>query len=395
LAGIFIVTILTPGLILGIFGWRALQQERKLANQEIRERLNAAAEDIGRRLEFDLKEWQRTADRLAQDPANRESWPESLRHAVDSTGGAVVLYRNGRRIESQPRGQVLYELSELPPLEATPVSPLIEQAESLEDRDKNYDASIAIYRRLLNSNPTARATVLNGLGRNLKKAGHTEEAIHTFQTLEKEPPIRIDSLPSDLVALYEIAELETGSARSRDALHLYEGLVHGRWRLEESSYVFYSAQAREWLNDADSARDLIEQEQQKLSLTSFAEQVVEAPRSFASIGGSTYFAFWHMDPFVAILLGEPSLRSSLASLTDATGFEVELLFPDNGSAAEHEPQAMYTVQNVALPLRVQVWSKETTSTEYPSNSRSSRTPAAIEGSSSTRRMRFIRDCSPI
>jgi signal transduction histidine kinase len=39
-------------------------------------------------------------------------------------------------------------------------------------------------------------------------------------------------------------------------------------------------------------------------------------------------------------------------------FEVELLFPDNGSAAEHEPQAMYTVQNVALPLRVQVWSKE-------------------------------------
>jgi len=108
LALIFIVTILTPGLILGIFAWRALLQERKLADQEIRERLNAAADEIGRRLEFDLKEWQRTVDQLAHgDPANRESWPELLRHAADSPGGAVVLYRNGGRIVCQPQGQVL------------------------------------------------------------------------------------------------------------------------------------------------------------------------------------------------------------------------------------------------------------------------------------------------
>jgi len=246
----------------------------------------------------------------------------------------------------------------LPSLPATPVSPLFEQAESLEDRDKNYDAAIAIYRRLLDSNSTARSMALHGLGRNLRKAGHTEEAIHTFQTLEKEPPTRIDSLPSDLVALYEIAELETGSARSRDALHFYEGLVHGRWGLEKSSYVYYSAQAREWLNDASSAHDLIEQEQQKVSLTSFAEQVVDTPRSFASGDGSAYVAFWHTDPFVAILLGEPSLRSSLSSLANATEFEVALLFPGNAPTAEHEPQAIYPVQNIALPLRVQVWPKE-------------------------------------
>jgi len=359
LAAIFIVTILTPGLILGIFGWRALRQEKKIADQEIRERLNAAAEDIGRRLEFDFKEWQHAADRLVQgDPANRESWPELLRRAADSTGAAVVLYRNGMRIESLPQGEVLYDLSEPSPFKSAPVSPLIEQAESLEIRDKNYDAAVAIYRRLLDSNLVARATVLHGLGRNLKKAGHTDEALQTFQALEKEPSVRIDSLPSDLVALYEIAELETGSGRSRDALRLYEGLVHGRWALDKSSYVVYSEKAREWLNDANSARDLIEEEQRKLSLSWFAEQVVDGPRSFVSGGSSAYVAFWHMDPFAAILLGEPSLRSGLSSLADAPDFEVKLLFPGNGTAASHEPQAMYTVQNVALPLQVQVWPKE-------------------------------------
>jgi hypothetical protein len=110
---------------------------------------------------------------------------------------------------------------DLPPLKAAPVSPLIEQAESLEYRDKNYDAAIAIYRPLLDSNSAARVTVLHGLGRNLKNAGHTEEAIHTYQTLEKEPPMRIDSQPSDLVALSEIVELETGSmANSKIASYL-------------------------------------------------------------------------------------------------------------------------------------------------------------------------------
>src|SRR5262249_15562727 len=143
-------------------------------------------------------------------------------------------------------------------------APLVVQAESLEMRDKKYGEAIAIYRRLLESTRGAgRATLLHGLARNLEKAGHTEEAIQTFRTLEKEPGVLLGSLPSDLVALYEVTALENGSLRSRDALQLYGNLVHGRWRLQKSSYMYYSNQAREWIQDVNQARDLIEEEQRK------------------------------------------------------------------------------------------------------------------------------------
>src|SRR5262245_44556202 len=94
LVGIFIISILAPGLILAFFGLRALRQERGLADQQIRYRLASAAETIGGRLELQLKEWQLAADRLAQsEPTNREAWPEQLRTAAGIAGGAVVLYR--------------------------------------------------------------------------------------------------------------------------------------------------------------------------------------------------------------------------------------------------------------------------------------------------------------
>src|SRR5262249_34990766 len=113
LVGIFTVTILAPGLILSFFGLRAFRQERALADQQIRERLNGAAESIGRRLEFEFRKWQDAADRLAQtDPTNRDAWPDALRTAVGQPGAAVVLYRSGQRIESLPARQLLYELSQ-------------------------------------------------------------------------------------------------------------------------------------------------------------------------------------------------------------------------------------------------------------------------------------------
>src|SRR5215471_11704924 len=109
LVGIFIITILAPGLILGFFGLRALVQEKGLADQQIRERLAAAAESIGRKLELEIREWQDAVNRLAlTGPSNREAWPDRLRAAADVPGAAVVLYQNGHRIESLPSGQLLY-----------------------------------------------------------------------------------------------------------------------------------------------------------------------------------------------------------------------------------------------------------------------------------------------
>jgi signal transduction histidine kinase len=368
LVGIFIITILAPSLILGFFAVKALRQERELADQQLRERLTLAAEGIGRRLEVELSEWQLAADRIAHGgAANREKWPDRLRAISATPGGAVVLYRNGTRIETLPPGQVLYELSQPPDRQNTTTPALMTQAESFELRDKNYAAAIGIYRKLLEaSNPADRATALLHLGRTLTKTGRNEEAVQTFRLVEKEPSVRIESLPSDLVALYEIAKLETGPSRSHDALRLYEGLVEGRWRLEKSSYVYYSGQAREWITDSAAAHDLaglVDEEQKKLALSLFAEQFAAAPRSFASDDGTLNLAFWRSEPFTAILLGESFVRSSLLQVAAGTEFDVALVSGGGlplikSAVSEHEPVAAYTLQNAELPLRVRVWAKD-------------------------------------
>ncbi len=75
LVGIFIITSLAPGLILGVLGPRALLQEKERADQQIRERLSTAAESGVRRLELEFGESQDTVNRLAlTSPSNREAW---------------------------------------------------------------------------------------------------------------------------------------------------------------------------------------------------------------------------------------------------------------------------------------------------------------------------------
>jgi hypothetical protein len=58
---IFATTILTPGVILAGFGLRALTQERQNAERDARNTLEGVANDLGRRLELDLRDWQQAA----------------------------------------------------------------------------------------------------------------------------------------------------------------------------------------------------------------------------------------------------------------------------------------------------------------------------------------------
>jgi tetratricopeptide (TPR) repeat protein len=246
-----------PGILLSIFGLRALLQERRLADQQIQERLAATAEAAARRLEWELMEWQQAAAQLA--PA--AGWPARVRAAMAEPGFVVVLLGDKRQPQALPPGHLLYSLSPA----AAPDLPSLDEVESLELRAKDYEQAIAQYRRALAAaRPPDRAILLNRLARSLKKAGQLDEAIETFRLLAKEPSVRIGSLPSDLLALHEISSPE-----------LYRELVSGRWQLQKSSYLFYSQAARQMLPQSDAAAELERIEQRKLALTSAAERFLE------------------------------------------------------------------------------------------------------------------------
>ena len=163
---IFAATILTPGMLLGFFGLRALIQERRLAEQQIRDRLQASAETLGRLVELEFLTWQQGLDETkhtsATDPA---SWPARVRRAVEEPGSsAVVLLAEGKRVWAMPPGRVLYNLSPVPNRSvARQPWPLEAEAESLELRNKDYGRAIALYRGLLASAQAPdRARILHG-----------------------------------------------------------------------------------------------------------------------------------------------------------------------------------------------------------------------------------------
>jgi signal transduction histidine kinase len=352
---IFSATVLAPGLVLGVFGLRALTRERQDVERQVRERFNAVAENIGRRLELELRDWQQAAEDLAprgsQDPA---LWPERVRKAVAQPGGAVVLLGSGETVQAYPDGQLLYALSATPeaPRGETPAS--LEEAESLELRSKQFDRAIDLYRqRTTSAEPGERAHALNGLARTLAKAGRVEEALSAYRLLAKEQPVRIGSYPSDALALFRSASLEEGTKRAEDALTLFRGLVDGRWRFDAVTYADYSNKVRAWLPENSETLRLTAIEDKKRSLTLAAERFLASRRPLDLEDGKAALAFWHAEPFAAIVLGPSFLEEYLRRASDDGDLEVRL----GGAFTSEEPAGAYTLQSPGFPIGLQVRSR--------------------------------------
>ena len=353
---IFTVTILVPGLVLGFLGLRALLQERQLANQQVRAQLAVIAESTGRQLELDLRDWQQAAEQIAlMGPTDPARWPERVRLAVTEPGGAVVLAGRQARPDVLPAGQLLYAMSPVPrPSPAEPpsslVTSLVTRAEALELRDQQHDAAVALYSEALDSaGPAERAAILHRLGRALQKADKAEEAARTFRLLEQAPPVQIGSLPSDLPASYALFSAAEEPEKPGHARRLYQGLVEGRWQLGKPSYAFYAEEVRASISHDEAGRRLRAQEQRRLALSRATEQFLEDPRPLLLDGDVLSLAFWTEEPFVAILLGGPVVRSQLLPALNGADFQSAVLAPGGQMLVGDAPPAEQAVASTALP----------------------------------------------
>ncbi len=87
----FVVAILVPGILIAFIGFRALLQERRLADQQIRESVDRAAELAARDLEQELRQWQETVGDA--DPAVPFSQSQLFEEELAKTGVTVELIR--------------------------------------------------------------------------------------------------------------------------------------------------------------------------------------------------------------------------------------------------------------------------------------------------------------
>ena len=380
----FVVTILVPGIVIAFIGFRALLQERRLADQQIRENVDRAAELAARDLAHELRQWQETADEVARRGAvPPASWPDQGRLALEKPGSGVVILVESSDLRVFPPGQLLYEPAGAPrtPPPQTVVMPGLTEAESAELRQRDFPRAILLYEQLLASvEPDFRPTVLHRLARTYRKAGHLGDAERAYRELEGAGG-DIGALPAELVARFELCSLWEEQDALEDlatgALTLYRGLVSGRWPLEKSRYVFYSSKVRRWLGGDAEERDGAAQpnraeilrlqtlEEQKLELTRVVDELLASPRRLFPTDTGAHLAFWHDEPFAGLVLSERVLAEwvwprTFAAMTDqqldvavraANGHLVFGANPD-------EPPAFTltrSLQGTELPWQVQVW----------------------------------------
>ena len=98
LVGVFLVFILLPGIVLGVFALRTLRQEGRLAQQQIQERLERITAQMGRDLHLQFNQWQEALQSTAREGmADPGSWPEMVRQAVEAPGSGVVVSLDGKK----------------------------------------------------------------------------------------------------------------------------------------------------------------------------------------------------------------------------------------------------------------------------------------------------------
>jgi signal transduction histidine kinase/tetratricopeptide (TPR) repeat protein len=357
---IFALAILVPGIVLGGLGLRALVQDGLRVEQRMQQRLDAAVRSEGLRLESSLNDWQQAAGAVARSSGNPAGWPERVRQALATSGAIVVLTGSIEQPQVIPQGRLLYKLS--PPIagDERPASAALQRAEWLELREKRYNEAIALYRQLLGSAAhEERPLILRNLAATLTKAGRPTEALRTYEVLSREPSVEINSEPSDLIATHALAAASTGAARVERAISLYQQLLDGHWALTRETFEFYVGEARAWIPQGESWRQVSADESQKLALTRAAESFVQHPASLVRHDAQPALVFWNAEPFAAIVMSAPFVSKGPFQQAISTAFTYTLTGPGgemiNGPpVAESVPSASYVVRSVAFPLRLSV-----------------------------------------
>ena len=379
----FVVAILVPGLLIAVIGFRALLQERRLSDQQIREQVDRAAALAARDLEQELRQWQEAVDEVARlGSAAVASWPDRL--AFEEPGSSVVMRLGPSGLSVFPPGRLLYKPTEFPRTSALQPVALagLTEAESAELRQRDYARATLLYERLLaTAEPDHRPLLVHRLARTYRKAGRLDDAVRGYQELRHSVEVQIGDLPADFIAMVELCALWADQGAWDDlatgSLELYRGLVSGRWSLEKSRYVFYSHRARGWLARDASGREVPASphgaeflrlqglEDDKLALTRVVEDLLASPRRLVTTDTGAHLAFWHDEPFVVLVLSERLLAERVWPRTFAPTTDQQLdvavraanghvLF---GSIPDDPPALAVTrsVQGTELPWQVQVW----------------------------------------
>jgi signal transduction histidine kinase len=234
----FLVVVAACVGALAWLGYRLLEQDRALESQRIQEQLEIAADLTAVSLERRLVELEKT---LASPPRDARLPYGTYLIIADATN--LELYGSPRLLFYPELGTAPARLNDA-----------LSRAEQIEFQQDDPLAAAALYREVAQSkDQAARAAALLRLGRSLRKAGRTGEALDAYAelaTLDSTPEL---GLPAALVArearCSALAEAGRNDELKGEAAALLRDLEDGRWRLSRAAYEFRASEARRWIGN--------------------------------------------------------------------------------------------------------------------------------------------------
>jgi signal transduction histidine kinase len=220
LVALVVGVTLVPLATLVWLGWRLIEQDRALEDQQVRQRVERAADLIVAALQQAVSA---SEQRLAEGDSG---WPK---------GAKAVAFR---------RPAIL-------PLPEAP-SALFARAEDLEFRRGDLSAAAESFRGLsASTDPAVVAGALARLGRVLRSAGRYQEAKAVYARMAAMDGVAVQGVPASLVAAYgkgaALQQLHDDGALHTLATALDSDLRAGRWALTATLYQLYAADAARWL----------------------------------------------------------------------------------------------------------------------------------------------------
>ena len=261
---IFFLTIFIPALSLGIFGIRAIKNERFRQAKQLENEQRRAAERLRSRIATEFRGLGLVLQNLAESPAFKDRHEKMISEIVrvqlvnNPLAGTVFYYYENE----EPRFPAFYPFPRKPSLSvrsfpAGPLQEILNKAQEQEFEKEDFKQAITLYQEIERQikDQNIRAQMLYNESRCLLKLERYAEAIETLKKVEENYPesVTISGLPLALAARLEMVHcyqaLDNFEAALRTGLALYGDIIQMRWDLGEAQFKTYTGLVEEAIEE--------------------------------------------------------------------------------------------------------------------------------------------------
>ena len=319
--------------------WRLMEQDRNLAAQHSRERLEQIADLAVAQLAGTLGEWNLSLRELDALPP-----PAALKAKLPLNGTLVLLaHQSAAAVAIYPARSLLF-VPELPSAGTLPKG--FETADKLEFREQNYGRAIEVLRPLTEQ-PATRAEALLRIARLERRLNHPEAALAAYDRMSRETAVSPEGVPYALLAAGARCELR-GAV---EAGPLRAALLAGRWPMHRETFEYYWSELNRIRHTADDPpKDAME----FASLVSrLYEEWQRAVRNGQNNSGrearpDASVLIWYATPSRLTALSAPAGWLGAGLKLPANAADIRWRFTDFGSPAGAEPHVFRSLAEAQL-----------------------------------------------